>query len=69
MSPAVLQHPPAHSQQLHNAEGLAPRRAFWDCATTSISSSVHTFLSIFKLRTLVMPGPNPRCSPASEMSH
>lgn len=38
------------------------------CANTSISSSVHTFLSIFRLRTLVTPGPKPRCSPASEMS-
>lgn len=32
-------------------------------AATWISSSVHTFLSIFRLRTLVMPGPRPRCSP------
>lgn len=49
----------------------SPERAFSGliCATTWISSSVHTFLSIFRLRTLLIPGPNPRCSPASEMSH
>lgn len=31
---------------------------------TSISVSVHTFLSIFRLRTLETPAPRPRCSPA-----
>lgn len=31
---------------------------------TSMSVSVHTFLSIFRLRTLETPAPKPRCSPA-----
>ena len=30
---------------------------------TSMSVSVHTFLSIFRLRTLEIPAPRPRCSP------
>lgn len=71
--PCPAQHPqPAASSSTRQREqGVAPQKGFWGlvCATTSISSSVHTFLSIFRLRTLVMPGPNPRCSPASEMSH
>ena len=33
---------------------------------TSMSVSVHTFLSIFRLRTLEIPAPRPRCSPAAE---
>lgn len=33
------------------------------CVFTCISSSVQTFLSIFKLRTFEMLGPSPLCSP------
>lgn len=36
---------------------------------TCISSSVQTFLSIFKLRTFEMLGPNPLCSPETQGSY